>query len=176
MTTPIRLPLYRWPQRWQCVLALAAVVAVGLGALAWVRVSDAGVLKLQRTLAHDTRTLEARTLDTRTLDSARLADARRALPAAPTGPNASTTSPPNVNTLATLLLRARADDVVRNAGREAQALGLAIRTLGVAQHAATPRAWGKVTFTGAAAGDYGAAKAWLAALLARSRRWRCSRW
>ena len=71
MTAPIRLPLHHWPLGWQCVLALAAVVAIGLGARAWVRVSGAGVLALQRTLAQDTRTL-----DTRTLGSASLADAR----------------------------------------------------------------------------------------------------
>ena len=50
MTTPIHLPLHRWPLGWQCVLALAAVVAVGLGAQAWVRVSEAHVLEWQRTL------------------------------------------------------------------------------------------------------------------------------
>ena len=71
MTTPIRLPLHHWPLGWQCGLALAAVVAVGLGARAWVRVSGAGVLALQRTLTHDTRTL-----DTRTPESTRLAGAR----------------------------------------------------------------------------------------------------
>ena len=71
MTAPMRLPLHRWPLGWQCVLALAAVVTVGLGAQAWVRVSDEGVLALQRSLAHDTRTL-----NTRELESASLADAR----------------------------------------------------------------------------------------------------
>ena len=71
MTAPIRLPLHRWPLGWQCGLALAALVAVGLGALAWVRVSDAGVVALQRTLAQDTRTL-----DTRTLESTRPTGAR----------------------------------------------------------------------------------------------------
>ena len=116
MTAPIRLPLHHWPLGWQCGLALAAVVAVGLGARAWVRVSDAAVLALQRTLAEGTRTLEARTLDTRTLGSARLADPRRALPAAPTGLGASTTSPRVANALATLPLRARADDAVRDSG------------------------------------------------------------
>ena len=50
MTAPIRLPLHRWPLGWQCVLALAAVVAGGLGAQAWVRVSEAHVLEWQRTL------------------------------------------------------------------------------------------------------------------------------
>ena len=156
----IPLPLHRWPLHWHCLLALAVVAACGLGARAWVLGSDAGVQALQRALVND---------------NARLAEARSAPPAGLTGggtlafplPSSPLAPPPAANPFSTLPPRARADDVVRDAaprlGERAQALGLAIGTLSVAQQAATPREWGRVTFTVAASGEYRAAKAWLAA-------------
>jgi hypothetical protein len=152
MTTPLHLPFHRWPLRGQCLLALAAVVVCGLGAQAWLRVSNAGLQASQSTLQRTKATL---------------AQTRRLPLATPESPDARSQALLAGNVFTTLPPRARADDVVRDAGREAQALGLAIGTLGVSQQAATPREWGRVTFTVAASGDYRAAKAWVAALLAR---------
>ena len=113
---------------------------------------DAAIQALQRTLASE---------------NANFAEARRLASAGATGVGAAAAPLPAANPFATLPPRVRADDVVRDAGREAQMLGLAISTLSVAQQAASPREWGRVTFTVAASGEYRAAKAWLAAVLAR---------
>jgi hypothetical protein len=63
--------------------------------------------------------------------------------------------------------RALADEVVRDMGRQSQALGISLGALTLVHQLPNAREWGKVQLTVTTVGEYAKAKGWLAELLAR---------
>jgi hypothetical protein len=74
---------------------------------------------------------------------------------------------PIVDFTQSLPSRAQVDDVVRDMGRNSQALGVSLGALTVVHQAPSAGEWGKVQLTVSAVGEYSKCKGWLAELLAR---------
>ncbi len=141
MNNPLVTPFTRWPLIYHGLLAGLAVCAVALVAYQAVYRSD-------KLLA--TRDAELRALQTQ------FHALRVAKPPVP---------PPDFGQ--TLPTSDRADDVVRDIGRFAQANALQLASIGVEPRPVTASEFAKVQFNIAATADYDAAKAMVAELLAR---------
>ena len=141
MPNPFHLPVNRWPLAYHVLLGGFVVCAAAAAA-------RFGVHRADTVLAN--RDTELRTLQSQL-------DGLRRSPAS-TGPQ---------DFSQTLPASSRADDVVRDIGRFAQAHAMAVTSIGIEPRVATTAELGKVTFNIAAITDYRATKAMTAELLAR---------
>ena len=141
MTNLFHLPVNRWPIAYHVLLWGFVVCAVAAAARFGVHRADT--------------VLADRDTELRTLQS-QLVGLRRS--PASTGPQ---------DFSQTLPTSSRADDVVREIGRFAQAHAVAVTSIGIEPRAATSTEVGKVTFNIAAIADYRTTKAMTAELLAR---------
>lgn len=141
MTNPFHLPVNRWPLAYHLLLGGFVVCAAAAAARFGVHRADTLLAKQDTEL----RTLQSE-LDgmRRSPTIAGPQDFRQTLPAS-----------------------SRADDVVRDVGRFAQAHAVAVTSIGIEPRAATTADLGKVTFNIAAIADYRTTKAMTAELLAR---------
>ena len=137
-------PFGRWPTAIHLSLALIAVLlasALGYGLRERVgrqfAVSSASLAAVQERV----RLNQALTLPAPTLP---IADFTQSLPG-----------------------RTQVDDVVRDMGRNSQALGVSLGGLTVLHQVPTAGEWGKVQLTVSTVGEYGKCKVWLAELLGR---------
>lgn len=141
MTNPFHLPLNRWPLATHVLLAVLIVGVVAAAARFSVHRADAVLA---------TRDTEVRGLQSQL-------DGLRRTPTSAPAPDFSQTLPAS----------SRADDVVRDIGRFAQANAVVVTSIGVEPRAASSTELGKVTFSIAATADYRTTKAMMAELLAR---------